>query len=288
MKELVDTPDYISKQVELSRLFFLDSEKDDAFSIPCGGFERCQSDYRIDRPGLSWYCLEFVERGEGLLTLGGNKHDLRPGTFFVYGPGMAHRIESSAQNPLSKFFVAFQGSEVEAFLKEFEISTGMVAHCHKGDSVRRGFNMLIDRGVRKSKLTIPLCSLIVRELLLLCRDDSAGAVDTDSTAYLTYTRARDYIDEGFLGLASLEAVAKGCGVEAAYLCRLFARFHDESPYQYLTRLRMDYASSLLLEEGASVRSVAQRMGYKDPFHFSRVFKSVHRIPPSKFRNLMYA
>jgi len=154
--------------------------------------------------------------------------------------------------------------------------------------VRRGFSMLIERGVRKSKLTESLCSLIVQELLLLCLDDSAGTVDTDSPAYMTYSRARAYIEERYLDLQSLDAAAKGCGVEAAYLCRLFSRFHDESPYQFLTRLRMDHASRLLLEDSASVRSVAQRMGYKDPFHFSRVFKSVHRIPPSKFRNSLYS
>ena len=287
MNPLNETPDYISKQVDLSRLFFLDSEETDGFSVACGGFERCRPDYRVDRRGLAWYCLEFVNGGEGSLNLEGKHHELRPGSFYLYGPGMPHRIETSVENPLAKYFVAFHGSRVEEFIREYDIPLGMVAHCHKGESVRRGFSMLIDRGVRKSKLTNPLCSLIVRELILLCRDESSGPVDTDSPAYLTYTRAREYIESGFLKLSSLDAVAKGCGVEAAYLCRLFSRYHDESPYQFLTRLRMDYASRLLLDEDASVRSVAQRMGYKDPFHFSRVFKSVHRIPPSKFRNSMY-
>lgn len=288
MNELEGTPDYISKQVELSRLFFLDAKQDSSFSVASGGFERCRPDYRIDRPGLDWYCLEFVDRGEGSLQLNGSKHDLRPGSFFIYGPGQPHRIETSSSNPLGKYFVAFHGAEVDTFFKQYDIPLGTVAHCHKGESVRRSFSMLIDRGVRKSKLTESLCSLIVQELLLLCLDDSAGTIDTDSPAYLTYSRARNFVEEQYLELSSLEAVAKGCGVEAAYLCRLFSRFHDESPYQFLTRLRMDHASRLLLEDGASVRSVATRMGYKDPFHFSRVFKSVHRIPPSKFRNSLYS
>lgn len=288
MNELLETPDYISKQVELSRLFFIDSKEEVSFGVASGGFERCRPDYRIDRSGLGWHCLEFVDRGEGRLLLNGKKHDLRPGSFFIYGPGQPHRIETSEDNPLGKYFVAFHGSEVQDFLQRHEIPVGTVAHCHKGESVRRAFSMLIERGVRKSRLTETLCSLIVRELLLLCLDDSAGSIDTDSPAYLTYSRARNYIESQYLELSSLDAVAKGCGVEAAYLCRLFARFHDESPYQFLTRLRMDHASRLLLEDSASVRSVAQRMGYKDPFHFSRVFKSVHRIPPSKFRNSLYS
>lgn len=288
VNEIQETPDYISKQVELSRLFFLDSNDQHDFSVASGGFERCRPDYRIDRPGVDWFVLEFVDRGEGSLRLNGKQHELKPGTFFVYGPNTPHRIDTSKDNPLGKYFVAFHGKSVESFMEEHGISVGQVAHCHRGESVRRSFGMLIERGVRKSKHSEELCSLIVRELLLLCLDDSAGSIDTDSPAYITYSRARSYIEEGYLDLQSLDAVAKGCGVEAAYLCRLFARFHDESPYQFLTRLRMDYASRLLLEDDASVRSVAQKMGYKDPFHFSRVFKSVHRIPPSKFRSSLYS
>lgn len=285
---LQETPDYISKQVELSRLFFLESSPDQNFSVASGGFERCRPDYLIDRQSLDWHCLEFVDRGEGRINLNGKNYDLKPGSFFTYGPRTPHKIETSKDNPLGKYFVTFHGKDVDEFFAKYEIPDVLMAHCHRGESVRRSFSMLIERGVRKSRLTESLCSLIVRELLLLCLDDSAGNIDTGSPAYLTYSRARSYIEDGYLDLQSLEAVAKGCGVEAAYLCRLFARFHDESPYQFLVRLRMDYASRLLLEDGASVRSVAQRMGYKDPFHFSRVFKSVHRIPPSKFRNSLYS
>jgi AraC-like DNA-binding protein len=83
-------------------------------------------------------------------------------------------------------------------------------------------------------------------------------------------------------------VAAACQLDGPYLCRLFARFHDESPYQFLTRLRMRHAASLLLEGGLSVKDAARATGFADPFHFSRVFKSVHRVPPSRFREAMHA
>lgn len=287
MSESREAPSYISRQVEDSRLFFLDGGEEDGFAVRCGGFERCRPDYQIDRPGFDWFCLEYVSRGHGRLDLDGASHDLRPGVFYLYGPGIPHRIASSADHPLGKYFVSFQGDGVEAFLAHYSIRPGMVARCHKGEPIRRGFDMLIDRGVRKSRLVGPICSLIVRELLLLCRDDAAEPVNTESPAYTSYSRARDFIEANFLELTTLDAVAKGCRVEAPYLCRLFSRYHDASPYQFLTRLRMDHASRLLLDESASVGSVAAMMGFKDAFHFSRVFKSVHHVPPSRFRKLMH-
>jgi AraC-like DNA-binding protein len=121
----------------------------------------------------------------------------------------------------------------------------------------------------------------------MCRDDAAEPVSTNTPAYATYSRGRDFIERNYLSMTSLEGIARACEVDAPYLCRLFARFHDESPYQFLTRLRMEHASRILLESDASVKSVASALGFKDAFHFSRVFKSVHHVPPSRFRQSMH-
>lgn len=278
---------FVSRQVESSRLFFLEPGEEEDFAVVFGGFERCRTDYRIDRQDFPWFSLEFVNRGTGSLRLADTDHELHPGTFFLYGPSLPHRIESSPDNPLGKYFVGFTGSGVEAFLERYGIQPGMVARCLKGEPIRRTFDTLIDRGVRKSRLARPVCSLITRQLLLMCRDDAAEPANTDSPAFAAYTKAREFIEARFLDITGLEAVAEACGQKAPYLCRLFARYHDESPYQFLMRLRMDHASRLLLEENATVKSVAAMMGFKDAFHFSRVFKAVHHVPPSRFQQSMH-
>ncbi len=287
MTDTSEAPAFISRQVESSRLFFLDSGGDGDFVVVFGGFERCDADYRIDRRNFPWFCLEFVNRGSGSLHLGEVDHELNPGSFFVYGPDLPHRIESAPENPLGKYFVGFTGRGALEFLHKYDLQPGMAARCVKGEPIRRAFDTLIDRGIRKTELARTLCSLITRQLLLMCRDDAANPVNTDSPAYASYVRTREFIEANFLFISSLDAVAVACGQDSPYLCRLFARYHDESPYQFLTRLRMDHASRLLLEGNMSVKEVAAAMGFKDAFHFSRVFKSVHHVPPSRFRQSMH-
>ena len=274
---------FVSHEVESSRLFFLDPIEDENFAVVFGGFERCSADYRIDRRDFPWYSLEFVSHGSGRLRLGDAEAELVPGSFHIYGPSIPHTIETSPDNPLGKYFVGFTGTEVEEFLERHDMRPGFISRCVKGEPIRRAFDALIDRGIRKSRLAGPLCATITRQLLLMCRDDAAEPVSTDTPAYATYLRGRDFIERNFLGISTLDAIAKACVVDAPYLCRLFARFHDESPYQFLTRLRMEHASRLLLESDASVKSVATALGFKDACHFSRVFKAVHHVPPSRFR-----
>lgn len=287
MNVSTEASDFVSRQVESSRLFFLDVSPEDDFAVVLAGFENCKPDYRIDREYFPWYALEFVSRGRGEVSLGGCSASLRSGSFYLYGLDLPHCIESSADAPLGKYFVAFSGAKVESFLKEYDIPVGFVSRCIKGESIRRTFDTLIERGVRKSRLVAPTCAAITRQLLLMCRDDATEACDEDTLAYATYARARDFISENYVSLRKLSEIASACELDAPYLCRLFARFHDESSYQFLTRLRMDHASQMLLTTEVSVQEVATALGFKDPFHFSRVFKSVHHVPPSRFRQAIY-
>lgn len=286
MQERHTPTSFISREVESSRLFFLDQADEEDFAVVFGGFERCEADYQIDRNHFPWYCLEFVSHGAGVLRIGDQQVEISPGSFFIYGPSLPHQIVSSPDQPLGKYFVGFTGSGVADFLKQYEMEPGFFSRCLKSEPIRRAFDSLIDRGVRKSQFTRPLCAAITRQLLLMCRDDAADLGNTDTPAYATYGRAKDFIERNFIEFTTLDAIAKTCRIDAPYLCRLFARFHDESPYQFLTRLRMQHASRMLLESGANVKSVAATLGFKDPFHFSRVFKSVHHVAPSLFQKSM--
>lgn len=267
-------------------MFFCDQSETEDFDVRCGGFERCQTDYRIDRPDFPWFLLEFVHGGRGTLLLDGARYALKPGMFFLYGPGIEHHIASDPNKPLVKYFVGFSGIGADLFLKEYGLHPRMVSQCQKAEPIRRAFDTLVERGSRNSIYSRPLCVAIVQQLLLMCREDAVDAGSTDTRAYATFRRAKDCITARYLELGSLDAVATACEIDAPYLCRLFARFHDESPYQYLVRLRMQHAASLVLEGGVSVKEIGRVCGFPDPFHFSRVFKSVHRIPPSRFRAAM--
>ena len=86
-------------------------------------------------------------------------------------------------------------------------------------------------------------------------------------------------------MRSLGEVSAKCHVSSPYLCSLFRRYGDQSPYQYLLRLKMNAAAERLAQPGALVKSVADEMGFTDPFHFSRTFRRVLGISPVKFRRM---
>ena len=90
---------------------------------------------------------------------------------------------------------------------------------------------------------------------------------------------REHIDKP-LQVATLAAFAN---VSPSHFFALFKQLTGCPPMDYFTRLRMRHACRLLDSTSASVKEVAAALGYDDQFYFSRVFKAVNNVPPSRYR-----
>ncbi|TVR17664.1 MAG: AraC family transcriptional regulator [Planctomycetota bacterium] len=87
----------------------------------------------------------------------------------------------------------------------------------------------------------------------------------------------DFADPS-LDVATLAALAK---LSRAHFSRRFAIAVGYSPGRYLERRRLRHAQHLLAH-GVSVAAAAEACGYRDAFHFSRVFKRCKGVPPSQW------
>ncbi|HXV92666.1 MAG TPA: AraC family transcriptional regulator [Pseudonocardia sp.] len=81
-------------------------------------------------------------------------------------------------------------------------------------------------------------------------------------------------------VASLAAVAR---VSRATLARRFTELVGEPPMSYLADWRIALAADLLRRPGATVATVARRVGYASPFALSTAFKRVRGVSPQEFR-----
>lgn len=82
---------------------------------------------------------------------------------------------------------------------------------------------------------------------------------------------------------TVAGLAGATGVSRAGLARRFAELVGEPPMSYLTGWRLALAADLLREPGATVASVARRVGYGSPFALSTAFKRERGISPHEHR-----
>lgn len=100
-------------------------------------------------------------------------------------------------------------------------------------------------------------------------------------------RALRFIEGNFHRPINLEEIAHESGVARHYLIKLFQRFLETSPINYLWNLRIQKGAELLRSSGMNVSEIADVIGFLSPFHFSRLFKKKHGVSPKGFRERMW-
>ena len=68
----------------------------------------------------------------------------------------------------------------------------------------------------------------------------------------------------------------------SYCSELFKKVTGLNFSDYLTKVRMEKAASLLSSGNCMVKEVAELTGYSDAFYFSRVFKKYYGVTPAYF------
>lgn len=87
---------------------------------------------------------------------------------------------------------------------------------------------------------------------------------------------------------TVASLAAEVGASRAGFARRFAEVMGEPPMTYLTNWRLALAADLLLDPGATLGSVAVRVGYSSPYALSAAFSRVRGISPRQHRSVALA
>ncbi|HYZ71444.1 MAG TPA: AraC family transcriptional regulator [Chthoniobacterales bacterium] len=277
-------PYFVSTQVSESRRYFLDlaPKPTSRLAVVCGGCERMQPDYLVERDTFPFFVLEFVAEGAGSVELAGRRYRLQAGMTFSYGPGVAHTIRNEPARSMLKYFIVFAGEEGKRLLDESPLHGSKAVQVSSPKEIVELFEMLQREGASESEYGARICSALVPVLIMKITERAVPHSIAESRALATFHRVKHWMERHYLHLRTVEQAAQGCHVEVAYMSRLFQRFGHTTPYRFLMRLKMNRATQLLVDNGMLVKEVAAKLEFADAFHFSRAFKRYYGLPPGRF------
>jgi len=275
-------PSYFSTQVESARRYYLPIDPSTAtLAVAGAGRELCRADYDVERQHFPFLTIEFVARGEGVLDLAKTSAPLQAGVAFVYDRSVPHRIRSASEEGMTKYFVLIRGSSARTELKRYRLAPGAVVQLTSPEKIRDIFEDLVEHGFGDHPSRADACAVTLAYLLMKMGDLAVPYGQLAGASFSTYQRCRQYMEEHFLRLTTVEQTAGECHVDPAYMCRLFRRFGRQSPYQYLQWLRMNHAVDLLQNSAKSAKEVAEELQFSDPAAFTRSVKRAFGIAPSR-------
>lgn len=122
--------------------------------------------------------------------------------------------------------------------------------------------------------------------LILNEVDAAAAPRTlasSSTPPSVVVQSLRYIERNCLRPLTLQEVARAVGRSPAYVTNALSRATGRSAVEWIVSARMAEARRLLLHSDELVDVIAERVGYRDPTHFIRMFRRAHGTTPAAWR-----
>ena len=95
---------------------------------------------------------------------------------------------------------------------------------------------------------------------------------------------KHYLYNNYNTALSLESISKEFYISKYELCRKFKQVQNENIWDYLKKLRMENAKSMLMNTDMKIYEVAEKVGYNDPTYFSNIFKKYFKCSPQQFRS----
>lgn len=109
-------------------------------------------------------------------------------------------------------------------------------------------------------------------------------VETEAASFVA-RQAQAYITEHYAEKLSLQEVALHCYVSQWHLSKLFHKHLNQTFYDILNGVRIQKAQEMLEDPSLRISEIAERVGYADTAHFSRVFKKSVGQSANEWRNL---
>ncbi|WP_029192515.1 response regulator transcription factor [Paenibacillus harenae] len=94
-----------------------------------------------------------------------------------------------------------------------------------------------------------------------------------------------YIDSSFAEDIMLGTLSRKFNISLGYLSSLIKKETGKTYSEYVINKRLSLAKELLHDSSLSIHEIVERVGYKDYFHFNKLFKKHYGITPSKYRKM---
>jgi two-component system, response regulator YesN len=102
------------------------------------------------------------------------------------------------------------------------------------------------------------------------------------TSSLIVKKTVNYIESSYADKVSLEKIASQLKVTPEYISHLFTKEMGISFSDYVKKYRIDMAKKIMQSSNWKIYQIGEKVGYRDPKYFNRVFKEVTGLSPKEY------
>lgn len=233
---------------------------------------------------LSEYGILYVTSGRGQF----DSHEtglvgLQAGDAVILLPGIWHRYRPLKTTGWRTYWVHFTGETADRLRAAGAMAADRaVVRLSLDDAVLQGFAAVLDALRTESAGFAQVAAARTLEILARLRG-SLGAERARPRLQEIVRRTRLALEENPGSPPDVAGLLAEFDVSRTHFFRVFREQTGQSPYQYHLQLLIRRAGSMLRDSELSVKQISLALGFRNPYHFSKLFKKKSGLSPSDYR-----
>lgn len=251
-----------------------------------------------DEKLVSNHCHDYISfmyvfSGSCTYYINNEIYHVKKGDTLIFNPGVSHGKYVAPGEDIVELQITFDNICMKNIQRNHLIPQNtfplISLHKYELDVFKCCYDIVTEQEKDELGKDLILKSLVMKLIVLIlkCIYDDNPAKENVGVSLEPYDKTTmvntiiSYMIENYKCQISLDKISKNMYLSPVYISKIFKEETGESPINYLINLRLSKAKELLDSGELSIKEIAERVGYTDAYHFSKLFKKHFGYPPSK-------
>ena len=248
----------------------------DLLHVRLCGITYPDKNYEISREQSDVACIEYIEKGQGVLQIDGKTFYPEEGDAYFLQVGTNHHYFSDKENPWQKIFITVSGPLLNSLIEGYGLHK---IYYLKGLDISAEMHRIISLAQENLENRTEEIICLLNRIFFKMRDH---AKDVDYTLDLA-GKMKEYIRNHAASTFQLEQLCGYISRSESQCIKIFRQAYGLTPYAYFLNEKLKLAQDMLMNTNLSVKQIADTLHFADEYYFCNIFKQKIGVSPTRYR-----